>query len=147
MNMQARYDWIAHYKAVQKRIACAPRKAAPIPARERLGREIYSKPIGPVRIVFLESSVNWRARPSVGASSRIIAEVCREFNVTKEDVIGPRRLAVFTAPRMKIYYRLREELQMSFPEIGRRLGGRDHTSTYYGWRKFKRMLERGEVVL
>jgi hypothetical protein len=142
---QPKYDWIAHYKKVQKRIALA-HKFDPRPARVRLGATIYAYPIGPIRIIFLDEANLPKKRP-VQSWRRILANVSREFNVPMEDLLGPRRHAPIMAARMKAYYLLREDARLSFPEIGRKVGGRDHTSALSGYRKFKKLLAEGKVAL
>lgn len=144
MNMHSKYDWIAHYKAVQRRIALAAKKEVQ-PARFRLAATRYDEPIGPPRVVFV-TPLPEKPRPPASAR-KIMAEVAREFNVSMDDLTGQRRFSTLTAPRMKTYYRLKEETKLSLPQIGKLLGGRDHTTVLYGYRKFKRMLEAGEVEI
>ena len=144
MNMHTKYDWFAHYKAVQKRIATAKKKDTR-PARERLAARLYEHPIGPPRVVLVDP-MPIKPPPKITAR-QVLHEVAREFNVPFDVLTGPRRTAPIMAARMKAYYRLREEVKLSFPEIGRRVGGRDHTSALSGYRKFKRLLDAGEVVL
>jgi len=38
-------------------------------------------------------------------------------------------------------YLLREELKISYPSIGAKLGGRDHTTVMYGCEKIEKELE------
>jgi chromosomal replication initiator protein len=41
---------------------------------------------------------------------------------------------------------MREELKKSFPFIGEKLGGRDHTTVMYACDKLKREVEKNEVL-
>lgn len=43
-------------------------------------------------------------------------------------------------------YLMREELKKSFPFIGEKLGGRDHTTVMYACDKLKREVEKNEVL-
>lgn len=149
MNMQVT-DWAAHYKAVRERIT----NAAPLPPRIRLGRERYEKPIGPIYIrpdaigVQKIEGRDWIVvRSSKQIARCIIREVADAYNVTPESIVGPSREAKFTLPRHHVVYRLREELKISYPKIGRLLGGRDHTSAINSHRRFKALLDSGEVAL
>ncbi|MCD6550108.1 hypothetical protein J7K24_01015 [bacterium] len=49
-------------------------------------------------------------------------------------------------PRQIIMYLLREELKHSYPAIGRKLGGKDHTTIIYGYEKIKKEIEQNEVL-
>ena len=44
-------------------------------------------------------------------------------------------------PRQMLMYLMREELKFSFPNIGKELGGRDHTTVMHACSKIKRELE------
>ena len=41
-------------------------------------------------------------------------------------------------------YLLREEAQLSLPQIGEVLGGRDHTTVMYGYDKVSKLIEEDE---
>ena len=43
-------------------------------------------------------------------------------------------------PRQLIMYILREDFQISYPSIGSKLGGRDHTTVIHSCEKIKREL-------
>jgi chromosomal replication initiator protein len=52
-----------------------------------------------------------------------------------EDLVGQNRSAKIAVPRQIAMYLLREINEISFPQIGELLGGRDHTTVMYGIRK------------
>ena len=62
----------------------------------------------------------------------IVREACRYFKITKEDLLGSRRNKEIVVPRQIVMYLLRIELAMSFPEIGKEMGGKDHTTIMHG---------------
>lgn len=76
---------------------------------------------------------------------RIVLEVCDEFGVTFLDLVSERRDKILTRPRQKAMYRLRHETTMSLPAIGRRLGGRDHSTVHYGIRRHRERMETGHA--
>jgi chromosomal replication initiator protein len=43
-------------------------------------------------------------------------------------------------------YLFREELKSSFPFIGRRFGGKDHTTAIYACEKIKKELEKNQTL-
>lgn len=73
-------------------------------------------------------------RPSV---EEIILTVLARFpGVTVEDVKGPRRLRHIVRPRqICIYEVVSQRPDLSYPQIGRMFGGRDHTTCLHAFRK------------
>lgn len=68
--------------------------------------------------------------------------VCGFYNVESGDVLGPRRNKEYVRPRQILMFLLKNELQMSFPVIGRHLGGRDHTTIMHGCMKIDKELKK-----
>lgn len=72
----------------------------------------------------------------------IVAEVCAKHKVSLLDLQSIRRSKGLPEARHEAMYRMRHETSMSLPEIGRRLGGRDHTTVIFGIRRHEeRMAE------
>jgi len=67
---------------------------------------------------------------------RILRDVAERHGVSPRDILGPRCLKVFTIPRFEFYYRVVSETKLSFPQIGRICGGRDHTTVLHGVRSY-----------
>ena len=67
--------------------------------------------------------------------------VCKFFDINIHDLIGGNRSRKFTVPRQYAAFLAREMTEMSYPEIARKFGGRDHTSIIHAHRKVKRELE------
>ncbi|MBU0661301.1 chromosomal replication initiator protein DnaA [Patescibacteria group bacterium] len=65
----------------------------------------------------------------------IIQEVMRFFDITNQDIIGKSREKRVSLPRQIAMYLLRTELDLSFPNIGQELGGRDHTTAIHAHNK------------
>ncbi len=65
----------------------------------------------------------------------IIRETCRYFRVSREDLLGPRRSKEIVYPRQITMFIIRSETNLSFPIIGREMGGKDHTTTMHGCKK------------
>lgn len=63
---------------------------------------------------------------------RIIQRICRVFRVTLVDLRSTRRDARSVFARQAIYYWARRLTLFSLPQIGRLMGGRDHTTVLYG---------------
>ena len=63
--------------------------------------------------------------------------VARQYNVSRADLLSSRRTANVVRPRQVIMYILREEFNVSYPSIGEKLGGRDHTTVIHSCEKIK----------
>lgn len=63
---------------------------------------------------------------------RIRMEVCQKHGISLVDLIGQRRDRLSAKARHEAFYRMRHETTMSLPAIGRRMGGRDHTTVMNG---------------
>jgi chromosomal replication initiator protein len=63
----------------------------------------------------------------------------RYYGVSLADMLSARRTAVVVLPRQVAYYLAKMLTAKSLPEIGRRFGGRDHTTALSGIRKIERL--------
>ena len=62
-------------------------------------------------------------------------KVSEHYNIRLSDLIGPRRVRTIARPRQMAMYLAKQLTARSLPEIGRRFGGRDHTTVMHGVRK------------
>lgn len=73
--------------------------------------------------------------------------VCDKYDVSLEELRGPRRYKSLVAARHELMWRIKTELpHCSYPQIGRFLN-RDHTTILYGVRKYeatRRQLQAAE---
>lgn len=60
--------------------------------------------------------------------------VAKRFNISMNELESSRRLAKIVRPRQICFYLARKLTARSLPEIGRRLGGKDHTTVLHGSR-------------
>jgi len=65
--------------------------------------------------------------------------VARQFNVTRNDLLSNRRTRVIVRPRQVAMYLAKVMTPRSLPEIGRRFGGRDHTTVLHAVRKIENL--------
>lgn len=61
------------------------------------------------------------------------------YNIRLSDIIGPKRLRSYARPRQVAMYLCKQLTSRSLPEIGRRFGGRDHTTIMYGVRRIEEL--------
>ena len=67
-------------------------------------------------------------------------KVAEHYNVRLSDMIGPKRLRTIARPRQVAMYLAKQMTSRSLPEIGRRFGGRDHTTIMHGIRKIEELM-------
>lgn len=85
-----------------------------------------------------------RPDPFVTPGNRIIGEVALKHNVTVLELKSPRREKRITLARHEACYRLKNETSLSLPQIGKLLGGRDHTTVLHAARKIERMIAEAQ---
>lgn len=71
----------------------------------------------------------------------IMTAVATHFEVPPDDLVGKRRDARTAGARQVAMYLLRNDGRETFPEIGRLLGGRDHSTILHGCGKIARRLK------
>ena len=69
-------------------------------------------------------------------------KVAEHYNIRLSDLVGPPRVRTLARPRQIAMYLAKQMTSRSLPEIGRRFGGRDHTTIMHGVRKIEEL--RGE---
>jgi len=65
--------------------------------------------------------------------------VARQYNVSRADLLSSRRTANVVRPRQVAMYLAKILTLRSLPEIGRRFGGRDHTTVLHAVRKIENL--------
>ncbi len=66
--------------------------------------------------------------------------VAEHYNIRLSDMIGPKRVRTLARPRQVAMYLSKHLTTRSLPEIGRRFGGRDHTTIMHGVRKVEELM-------
>jgi chromosomal replication initiator protein len=94
----------------------------------------------PVTVEMAERAVRDLVRPQdpkrvkIEDIQRIVA---RQYNVSRADLLSSRRTANVVRPRQIAMYLAKALTLRSLPEIGRRFGGRDHTTVLHAVRKIE----------
>jgi chromosomal replication initiator protein len=73
-------------------------------------------------------------------------EVAAYFDVKLPDLKGPKRHRAVAHPRMIAMFLARRLTSMSFPEIGSRFGGKDHSTVISAVRKIERLYQEDPSV-
>ncbi|MGR3714509.1 MAG: chromosomal replication initiator protein DnaA [Shimia sp.] len=66
-------------------------------------------------------------------------KVAEHYNIRLSDMIGPKRVRSFARPRQIAMYLCKQMTSRSLPEIGRRFGGRDHTTVMHGVKRVEEL--------
>jgi chromosomal replication initiator protein len=75
---------------------------------------------------------------------RVMDVVASAFGISKEKMLSRERTREAALPRQVVMYLLREEANVSLPQIGEVLGGRDHTTVIYACEKVADLIERDD---
>ncbi len=67
-------------------------------------------------------------------------KVSEHYNIRLSDMIGPKRVRNYARPRQIAMYLAKQMTSRSLPEIGRRFGGRDHTTVMHGVRRIEELM-------
>src|SRR5499433_2843393 len=98
----------------------------------------------PVTVEMAERAVRDLVRPQdpkrvkIEDIQRIVA---RQYNVSRADLLSSRRTANVVRPRQIAMYLAKALTLRSLPEIGRRFGGRDHTTVLHAVRKIEGLVD------
>ncbi|MBI4709325.1 MAG: chromosomal replication initiator protein DnaA [Candidatus Portnoybacteria bacterium] len=85
--------------------------------------------------------------PSKKISYKVILQAVSEFyDINTSHLINRCRKKELVWPRQVAMFLIREELKSSFPFIGEKLGGRDHTTVMYACEKLNRELQKNESL-
>ena len=66
--------------------------------------------------------------------------VCKHFSISLEELRSSKRQRSIAFPRQVAMYLCRKGLNTSFPQLGERFGGKDHTPAIAACRKIERMI-------
>jgi chromosomal replication initiator protein len=77
---------------------------------------------------------------------RIISAVAQHYDLSKEQLVGRSRARAVSGPRQLAMFLIREETDSSLPEIGKLLGGRDHSTILHGCHKIGTQIEINEQL-
>ena len=87
------------------------------------------------------------AKPKKTISTKEIVRVVSNFyNIEEDSIYNKTRRKEVVRPRQVAMYILREDFGISFPSIGEKLGGRDHTTIIHSYEKIKEEIKTDSVL-
>jgi hypothetical protein len=140
-------DLIKHYAAVRQRLARAHLRLVPkITRPPSLSVSIW-RPAPELQIIpfYAQAVCAACGEPPILPIRRaplgiIIKAVADEFGVTPMLIISPLRGKKYSLPRHVAIYLCRKLTPKSFPQLGAKFGGRDHTTILYAVGKIERLV-------
>ena len=72
--------------------------------------------------------------------------VCRHFDVSKQSIESKGRKSRKVLPRHVAMYLARKHTKLSYPEIGRRFGGLDHSTILHAFHKIEYLITRDAAM-
>lgn len=82
-----------------------------------------------------------KTRPKHLSAKQIIERTSKHFQISIDDLIGPKRDKDIVVPRQIAMYILRSELHLSYPKIARELGRKDHTTAIHSIDKIEKQTQ------
>ncbi len=73
-------------------------------------------------------------------------QVSDHYNIRLSDLVGPKRTRIYARPRQVAMYLCKQMTSRSLPDIGRRFGGRDHTTVMHGVRRIEELRARDAQI-
>lgn len=77
----------------------------------------------------------------------VLQVISKFYDLKIDDLLSDSRRKEIVKPRQMAMYILREELKESFPTIGRRFKGKDHTTVIYSWNKVNKEIKQDNDLL
>ncbi len=93
----------------------------------------------PPDLAEVRQSLRSFSRPTKTVSVKhVVSKVAEFYGIDEESIYEKTRRREVVRPRQVIMYILREDFSVSYPTIGNKLGGRDHTTVIHSCEKVKR---------
>src|ERR1700690_861555 len=96
----------------------------------------------------VKNFVKTNAKPKKNVSTKEVVKTVADFyNIEESSIYEKTRKKEIIKPRQIIMYILREEFAISYPAIGEKLGGRDHTTVMHSCEKIKNDIQKDSNLL
>jgi hypothetical protein len=121
---------------------CVVAREAPlthIPSIQTIAPEAMPAETDPPSPNWFVSSASEPKRSDYPSIRDIQNAVCKHYDVTLIDMLSRRRTADIVKPRQLAMYLCKKLTLHSLPQIGRRFGGKDHTTVLHSVQKMERL--------
>ncbi len=104
--------------------------------------------IRPLSLIEIKNLVKNSTKQKKNISIKEVIKLVSDFyNVDEESLYNKTRKKEVVKPRQVIMYILREDLSVSFPSIGEKMGGRDRTTVIHSCDKVKEEMKTNSVLV
>jgi len=157
-NLETKAAQIAHYSAIKARLygpgqmqrpklaLVPPPQPKPEPAKEAHLHRFWAPMWRRTDINFDAHVKAWQwhvASSYMKATKAYVIRLCEHLGIGYETFIGKTRKHPIVDHRLIAMWVLRNDFGCSLPEVGRLLGGRDHSTCNSGIKKVSRLIEDG----
>ena len=102
----------------------------------------------PLSLLEIKNLIKNNTKPKKNISVKEVIKLVSDFyNIAEESVYDKTRKKEVVKPRQVIMYILREDFNVSFPSIGEKMGGRDHTTVIHSCEKVKEDLKTDSILV
>jgi chromosomal replication initiator protein len=101
-----------------------------------------------LNIIEIKNLLKNSAKPKRSISIKDVVKIVSDFyNIEENNIYEKTRKKEVVKPRQVIMYLLREDMNISYPSIGEKLGGRDHTTVIHSCEKIKEDIKSNQALL
>ncbi len=91
--------------------------------------------------------IKHNVKPHRGVSvEEVVRRIAQYYEIPEKSIYEKTRKKEVVKPRQIIMYVLREEFSVSYPSIGEKLGGRDHTTVIHSCEKIKEEMKTNNTL-
>lgn len=95
----------------------------------------------------VENIIKNNAKPKKTATVKeVVQKIAEYYGVEEENIYEKTRRKEIVKPRQLIMYILREDFNISYPSIGQKLGGRDHTTVIHSCEKIRKDIKNNPLL-
>jgi chromosomal replication initiator protein len=100
-----------------------------------------------LNVAEIKNIIKNNAKPKRAVSVKDVIKTIADFyNIEEASIYEKTRRKEVVKPRQLIMYILREEFDVSYPSIGQKLGGRDHTTVIHSCEKIKNEIKTNTLL-
>jgi chromosomal replication initiator protein len=100
-----------------------------------------------VSLADVRALIKHNVKPTRGVSvDEVVRRIAQYYEVAEKSIYEKTRKKEVVKPRQVIMYVLREEFNVSYPSIGEKLGGRDHTTVIHSCEKIKEEIKTNTAL-
>ena len=100
-----------------------------------------------ISLADVRALIKHNVKPNKGVSvDEVVRRIAQYYDIAEKSIYEKTRKKEVVKPRQIIMYILREEFSVSYPSIGEKLGGRDHTTVIHSCEKIKEELKNNPAL-